>query len=124
MVTKQDSGRATIGEIAREAGVSVPTVSKVLNGHAHVAAATRARVEEIIAKRDYARRPAKRSKKAGLVDLVFPGMASEWACEIIEGVERVARGSRIRHGGQQPVHWTDHGFGRGWRTSPSGSPTA
>lgn len=91
MVTKQDSGRATISEIAREAGVSVPTVSKVLNGHAHVAAATRARVEEIIAKRDYARRLTKRSKKAGLVDLVFPGMGSEWACEIIEGVERVAQ---------------------------------
>jgi hypothetical protein len=91
MVTKQDTGRATISEIAREAGVSVPTVSKVLNGHAHVAAATRARVEEIIARRDYARRPAKRSKKAGLIDLVFPGLGSEWALEIIEGVERVAQ---------------------------------
>ncbi|MBD1538322.1 MULTISPECIES: LacI family DNA-binding transcriptional regulator [Pseudarthrobacter] len=91
MVSKQDTGRATISEIAREAGVSVPTVSKVLNGHAHVAAETRARVEEIIARRDYARRPAKQRKKAGLVDLVFPGMGSEWALEIIEGVERVAQ---------------------------------
>lgn len=91
MVTKQDSGRATISEIAREAGVSVPTVSKVLNGHAHVAAATRARVEEIIARRDYARRPAKRSKKSGLIDLVFPAIDTEWAGEIIEGVERVAQ---------------------------------
>lgn len=91
MVTKQDSGRATISEIAREAGVSVPTVSKVLNGHAHVAASTRAKVEEIIARRDYARRPAKRSKKAGLVDLVFPAIDTEWAGEIIEGVERVAQ---------------------------------
>ena len=51
VVSKQDTGRATISEIAREAGVSVPTVSKVLNGHAHVAAETRARVEEIIARR-------------------------------------------------------------------------
>ena len=91
MVSKQDTRRATISEIAREAGVSVPTVSKVLNGHAHVAAETRARVEEIIAKRDYARRPAKRKQKAGLVDLVFPGLGSEWALEIIEGVERVAQ---------------------------------
>ena len=90
-MTKQDARRATISEIAREAGVSVPTVSKVLNGHAHVAAETRARVEEIIAKRDYARRPAKRRQKAGLVDLVFPGLGSEWALEIIEGVERVAQ---------------------------------
>jgi LacI family transcriptional regulator len=91
VVSKQDTRRATISEIAREAGVSVPTVSKVLNGHAHVAAETRARVEEIIARRDYARRPAKRRQKAGLVDLVFPGLGSEWALEIIEGVERVAQ---------------------------------
>ena len=90
-MVKQDTGRATISEIAREAGVSVPTVSKVLNGHAHVAAETRARVEEIIARRDYARRPAKRRQKAGLIDLVFPGLGSEWALEIIEGVERVAQ---------------------------------
>lgn len=91
MATKRDSGRATISEIAREAGVSVPTVSKVLNGHAHVAADTRAKVEAIIARRDYARRPAKRSTRAGLVDLVFPAIDTEWACEIIEGVERVAQ---------------------------------
>ena len=91
MANNQDTRRATISEIAREAGVSVPTVSKVLNGHAHVAAETRARVEEIIARRDYARRPAKRRQKAGLVDLVFPGLGSEWALEIIEGVERVAQ---------------------------------
>lgn len=91
VVSKQDTGRATISEIAREAGVSVPTVSKVLNGHAHVAAETRARVEEIIARRGYARRPAKRRQKAGLVDLVFPGLGSEWALEIIEGVERIAQ---------------------------------
>lgn len=90
-MTKQGTGRATISEIALEAGVSVPTVSKVLNGHAHVAAETRARVEEIIARRDYARRPARRRKKAGLIDLVFPGLKSEWALEIIEGVERVAQ---------------------------------
>ena len=90
-MNNQDTRRATISEIAREAGVSVPTVSKVLNGHAHVAAETRARVEEIIARRDYARRPAKRRQKAGLVDLVFPGLGSEWALEIIEGVERVAQ---------------------------------
>jgi LacI family transcriptional regulator len=56
-----------------------------------VAAETRARVEEIIARRDYARRPAKRRQKAGLIDLVFPGLGSEWALEIIEGVERVAQ---------------------------------
>ncbi|MCA4134277.1 LacI family DNA-binding transcriptional regulator [Arthrobacter sp. M4] len=90
-LAEEGTSRATISEIAREAGVSVPTVSKVLNGHAHVAAETRQRVEEIIARRGYARRPTRRSKKAGLIDLVFPGLGSEWAREIIEGVENVAQ---------------------------------
>src|SRR6478736_1050794 len=36
---------ATLAEIARAAGVSAPTVSKVLNGRADVAPGTRTRVE-------------------------------------------------------------------------------
>ena len=39
-------GTPTIAQIAAEAGVSVPTVSKVLNGRPDVAASTRAHVEE------------------------------------------------------------------------------
>ena len=50
------SGTPTIAQIAAEAGVSVPTVSKVLNGRPDVAADTRAHVEEIIAKRTVRRR--------------------------------------------------------------------
>ena len=46
-------GTPTIAQIAAEAGVSVPTVSKVLNGRPDVAASTRAHVEEIIAKHGY-----------------------------------------------------------------------
>ena len=41
-------GTATLAEIARDAGVSAPTVSKVLNGRADVAPATRSRVEELL----------------------------------------------------------------------------
>ena len=37
--------RVTIAAIAREAGVSVPTVSKVVNGRTEVAPETRARIE-------------------------------------------------------------------------------
>ena len=42
--------RATIAAIAAEAGVSVPTVSKVLNGRRDVAPETRARIEETISR--------------------------------------------------------------------------
>ncbi len=87
-----DSSRpVTISYIAESAGVSVPTVSKVINGRSGVSADTRARVEELINRYGY-RRPANRSN---IMQLVFPELESMWAVEIIRGVERVARRHRI-----------------------------
>ena len=40
-----DDARVTLASVAAEAGVSLTTISKVLNGHPDVAPATRARVE-------------------------------------------------------------------------------
>ena len=48
--------RITLREIAAEAGVSLTTISKVLNGAPDVATATRARVEERLRARGYRRR--------------------------------------------------------------------
>jgi len=45
--------RITIAQIAQIAGVSVPTVSKVLNGRADVALPTRSRVEQVIKEYGY-----------------------------------------------------------------------
>ncbi|WP_156250581.1 LacI family DNA-binding transcriptional regulator [Pseudactinotalea terrae] len=83
--------RATIGVIAEEAGVSVPTVSKVLNGRADVSAATRERVESVLARHSYRRRtrgPARTGPP--LIDLCFHELGNEWGLEIIRGVERAA----------------------------------
>ncbi|MFF1877271.1 LacI family DNA-binding transcriptional regulator [Leifsonia sp. NPDC058230] len=41
-------GRVTISDVAREAGVSIPTVSKVVNGRYGVAPATSKRVMEVV----------------------------------------------------------------------------
>jgi LacI family xylobiose transport system transcriptional regulator len=81
---------ATLAEIAREAGVSAPTVSKVLNGRADVAPATRTRVEELLRAHGYRRRRAEASRSP-LIDLVFHELESAWAMEVIRGVENVAR---------------------------------
>ncbi|MXM62256.1 substrate-binding domain-containing protein [Streptomyces sp. HUCO-GS316] len=81
---------ATLAEIAREAGVSSPTVSKVLNGRADVAPATRTRVEELLRAHGYRRRRAEASRSP-LIDLVFHELESAWAMEVIRGVENVAR---------------------------------
>jgi LacI family transcriptional regulator len=83
-------GRVTIGAIAAEAGVSVPTVSRVLNGRSDVAPETRARVEELLVRRGYRRRTSRSVQRARLIDLVFPDLDSPWAVEILRGVEDVA----------------------------------
>src|SRR5258708_5875659 len=85
------SGVATIALIAQEAGVSAPTVSRVLNGRADVAAETRARVEALISKHGYQRRGGARATPSPMLDLVFHELDSAWAVEVIKGVTRVAR---------------------------------
>ena len=88
---KRQSGPVTIAYIAQNAGVSVPTVSKVLNGRPGVSDDTRARVEDLITKYGY-RRPPYRSNS---LELVFRELESMWAVEIIRGVEQVARKHRV-----------------------------
>ncbi|MBS2964756.1 LacI family DNA-binding transcriptional regulator [Actinocrinis puniceicyclus] len=84
-------GPVTIAYIAQSGGVSIPTVSKVLNGKKGVSDETRARIEELINRYGY-RRPPNRSN---VVELVFRELESMWAVEIIRGVERVARKNRV-----------------------------
>jgi DNA-binding LacI/PurR family transcriptional regulator len=79
----------TIAVIAQEAGVSVPTVSKVINGRSDVSPATRRRVEAVIRRHGY-QRPVRPARRAPLLELIFHELESEWALEIVRGVERVA----------------------------------
>jgi DNA-binding LacI/PurR family transcriptional regulator len=79
----------TIAAIAESAGVSVPTVSKVINGRSGVAAETRARVEAVIKQYGY-RRPSPITR-SNLMELVFDEIEDMWGVQIIRGVERVAR---------------------------------
>ncbi len=83
----------TIAYIAESAGVSVPTVSKVLNGRSGVSDETRARVEKLINKYGY-RKPSG-SRRQKIVELVFRELESMWGVEILRGVEEVARRNRI-----------------------------
>ncbi|MFI5837414.1 LacI family DNA-binding transcriptional regulator [Micromonospora sp. NPDC051300] len=89
-----DPGRpVTISYIARTAGVSIPTVSKVINGRSGVASETRARVEALISRLGY-RRSAP-STRSNLVELVFGQLEHMWGIEVIRGVEQVARAHRV-----------------------------
>nr|WP_164990444.1 LacI family DNA-binding transcriptional regulator [Agromyces albus] len=88
----------TLRDIARAAGVSVPTVSKVLNGRGDVSPATRERVQEATAQIGYRRVPSAAVDAMiaeQLVDLVLPAVGDSWASALIGGVERVAAESAL-----------------------------
>src|SRR2546430_14113539 len=89
------SGSATIATIAEEVGLSVATVSKVLNGRSDVAPQTRARVQASLDQHRYRRRPRRQSTGTGHLDLVFHELDSVWAMEIIRGVEAVTAAAGI-----------------------------
>ncbi|CAL9608446.1 Ribose operon repressor [Streptomyces sp. enrichment culture] len=82
--------RVTLAEVAKEAGVSLPTVSKVLNGRSDVSRATRARIEQLLDAHGYRRRKPG-APRSPLIELVFHELDSVWAMEIVRGVETVAQ---------------------------------
>jgi LacI family transcriptional regulator len=105
--------RPTLAEIAEAAGVSLPTVSKVVNGRADVAASTRAKIEQLLGERNYRHPGVRPGRRSGLIDVVFAGLDSPWAMEILRGIEKwcsahamAAAVSAVRHGSARPASWT------------------
>lgn len=93
METERFSRAPTLRDVARVAGVSVPTVSKVLNGRDDVSRDTRERVYDATAQIGYRRAPSAAVDALiaeQLVDLVLPAVGDSWASALISGVERVA----------------------------------
>lgn len=89
-------GEMTVARIAWLAGVSSPTVSKVLNGRSGVAPQTRRRVEAMLREHGY-RRP-EMVVAAATVEVVFYGMQSSLAIEIMHGVQQVAGARQLAVG--------------------------
>lgn len=83
----------TLQDVARLSGVSVPTVSKVLNGRPDVSSRTRDKVQDAAAQVGYRRVPSAAVDALiaeQLVDLVLPAVGDSWASALIDGVERAA----------------------------------
>ena len=89
---------STLHDVARVAGVSIKTVSNVVNEYPHVSAATRDRVLSAIAELDY--RPnlsarGLRSGKTGVIGLAIPELAGRVAEPVVYDGEtpdaRIAR---------------------------------
>jgi DNA-binding LacI/PurR family transcriptional regulator len=84
----REAGRSTLTGIAAEAGVSVSTVSKVLNGRTDVAPGTRDRISRLLRSYGYQIVPGLRF---GLVDLLIGSLHGPWAEELIRGAVEAAR---------------------------------
>jgi LacI family transcriptional regulator len=93
------AGRPTLATVAASAGVSVATVSKVLNGHGDVAAATRAHVQTVLREQEYvAPTPRRASGAVQSVEVLFDADLNPYSTEILQGVLDAATDARVEVG--------------------------
>lgn len=88
-----DKPALTINEIARVAGVSRSTVSRVLTGHPNVKPKTRAKVEEVMQELNYKPSPLAQGLATGtlnMVGLLIGDIRNPFYAEIARGVEDAA----------------------------------
>ncbi|GAA2367094.1 LacI family transcriptional regulator [Catellatospora methionotrophica] len=88
--------RVTIADVARLAGVSKATVSRVLNGRPDVDRATQARIEEIMAETGYV--PSSRAVdlargRTRTLGVLAPTLHTPWMPELLQGVADVVEPS-------------------------------
>lgn len=84
----------TIRDVAREARVSVASVSRALNGHASVTDETRLRITGVAARLRYVPHSAARSlitRRTQTIGALLPDLYGEFFSELIRGVDLAAR---------------------------------
>jgi LacI family transcriptional regulator len=87
------NNRITIDDVAREAGVSSMTVSRVINHKGDVSPATRQRVLDVIEQLGYRPSGIARglaTQRTGTLGLVVPDVANPFFSDVVRGVEHVA----------------------------------
>ena len=83
----------TIYDVAREANVSMATVSRVVNGNPNVKPTTRKKVMEVIDRLGYRPNAVARglaSKKTTTVGLIIPDISNLIFAELARGIEDIA----------------------------------
>ena len=84
----------TIKDVARMSGVSISTVSRVINDSKPVSSNIRDRVFKVIEETGYVPNPVARSlvmKKSQLIGVITPGSSQYTMSEFLNGVEEIAR---------------------------------
>jgi LacI family transcriptional regulator len=84
----------TIREVAKQAGVSVATVSRVMNNSGPVSAATRERVERVAAALRYAPHGGARGlilRRTRTIGVILPDLYGEYFSEVIRGMDQATQ---------------------------------
>ena len=82
--------RAKLSDVAKKAGVSPTTVSRVINNYGYISDKTRNKVHEAMKELNYQPNSLARSlhgKKTNLVGLIFPGVSNPFFGELVEEIE-------------------------------------
>ncbi|MDN6539489.1 MAG: catabolite control protein A [Lactococcus sp.] len=88
-----DNETITIYAVAREAAVSMATVSRVVNGNQNVKEATRRKVLDVIERLDYRPNAVARglaSKKTTTVGVVIPDISNSYFASLARGIDDIA----------------------------------
>ena len=118
--------RVTLSRVAEEAGVSVATASKVINGRGGVGSATRRNIEEIVERLGYVsvgerERPV-RGKREPLIELVVDTLSNPYTLALLSGAVGAAETAQVAIvtrklsavGEQSPLKWAQR-LARGGR---------
>lgn len=96
---RSPGGKLTLAAIAKVAGVSQTTVSKVINSYGDVAAETRERVERVIEEHGYVSNHAQRIFRRGvhkIIDLVVPDLSAEYLTEVVRNIQEALESTDFR----------------------------
>ncbi len=84
----------TIKDVAKQSGVSISTVSRVINDSKPVTDEVKQRVLDVIKETGYIPNPLARSlvtKKSKLIGVVVPELSDSFVNEILNGIEEIAK---------------------------------
>src|SRR5919112_4379435 len=96
--SRRSRGTMTIEDVARAAGVSAMTVSRVINGGRHVREATRAQVLEAVERLNYSPNSAARSLAAGEaahIGLLYANPSAAYLSQFLIGALHAARSGGV-----------------------------
>ena len=84
----------TIKDVAKKAGVSISTVSRVINDSKPVTDEVKQKVLDVIKETGYVPNPLARSlvtKKSQLIGVIVPEVSDSFVSELVNGIEEVAK---------------------------------